>query len=57
MKRKSVHDHKEYPLYGHYEKCSTARYVGGTSRYLCECQNPLDCKGVQVVAQEEKKEE
>lgn len=34
--------------------CPTARCVGGTSRYLCECRNPRECKGVQYYQQKEK---
>lgn len=37
----------EFPLYGQsFKKCPAARYVGGASRYLCECQKPNECKGV-----------
>lgn len=43
----------EYPLM--YQEavdlCKSARYVGGTSRYLCECIQPLTCKGVQKAKQ------
>jgi hypothetical protein len=38
----------EYPLF--YKKamkaCPNARYVGGTSKHLCECQDPKTCNGV-----------
>lgn len=27
--------------------CKTARFVGGMSRYLCECKKPENCAGVQ----------
>lgn len=37
----------EFPLYDNYEACPTARYVGGTSRYLCECERPVACEGFQ----------
>ena len=34
---------REYPLYRmHYQFCPTARYVGGTSHYLCECPSPCN---------------
>lgn len=45
----------EYPLYSHQDKCPTARYVGGVSKYLCECKDTQRCAGVQAVAQEEGK--
>jgi hypothetical protein len=39
----------EYALFEHYKLCPTARYVGGTSNYLCECRRPKECLGVQAV--------
>lgn len=36
----------EHPLYEHYRLCPTARYVGGTSRYLCECPDWRECPGL-----------
>lgn len=58
MTRKKSQEYKEYPLFNeHYRKCPTARYVGGGSRYLCECRVPSQCEGVKAVAQEEKKGE
>lgn len=38
----------EYPLFTEAAKndCPTARYVGGVSRWLCECSDPLKCQGV-----------
>ena len=45
----------EYPLFTHYKLCPSARYVGGTSKYLCECKRPEKCKGVIAVAQENEK--
>lgn len=38
----------EYPLYTqeNADQCPTARYVGGVSRWLCECRLPRVCKGV-----------
>ena len=36
----------EYPLFNHQADCPTARYVGGVSRYLCECAAPESCQGV-----------
>jgi len=35
----------EYPLFDQEDKCPTARYVGGTSKYLCECKKPQECLG------------
>jgi hypothetical protein len=37
----------EYPLYTqeNADKCPTARYVGGISRWLCECLQPDFCHG------------
>jgi len=26
--------------------CPVARYVGGTSGWLCECRQPHSCKGI-----------
>lgn len=40
----------EYPLFDQFHLCKSARYVGGTSNYLCECQSPLTCPGVLKVA-------
>ena len=37
----------EYPLFDKNRLCPTARFVGGTSRWLCECQEPKKCKGYQ----------
>jgi len=38
----------EYPLMDEEcaHKCPAARYVGGTSKYLCECPQPRLCEGV-----------
>lgn len=38
----------EYPLFTQAacDKCPSARYVGGTSRWLCECSEPTVCAGV-----------
>ena len=44
-KRKTVQSWFEYPLFDQYLLCPTARYVGGTSKYLCECPSPNECKG------------
>ena len=30
-------------------QCPTARYVGGISRWLCECRLPRQCKGIKAV--------
>ena len=39
----------EYPLYSEsYKLCKSARFVGGVSKYLCECKNPLACEGVKM---------
>jgi hypothetical protein len=38
----------EYPLFAYHAGCPTARYVGGTSIYLCECKQPHHCKGWQA---------
>lgn len=44
-KKKRVKVYYEYPLGASYKKCPTARYVGGTSHYLCECKDPKTCPG------------
>ena len=38
----------EYPLFTQdaADHCPTARYVGGVSRWLCECSDPKICHGV-----------
>lgn len=36
---------REYPLLDTYQSCKNARYVSGTSNYLCECKNPHNCEG------------
>jgi len=36
----------EWPLFDA-KGCPTMRYVGGTSKFLCECPNPRTCEGVQ----------
>lgn len=41
----------EYPLFNIGKSCPTARYVGGTSVYLCECREPWKCKGVLEVVE------
>lgn len=43
----------EYPLFTQdaANACPTARYVGGVSRWLCECQTPSQCGGVLAAAQ------
>lgn len=39
----------QYPLgYKHYKQCLHARFVGGTSKYLCECDDPEKCEGWQA---------
>ncbi len=43
----------EYPLFKHNDKCDNARYVGGVSKYLCECEQPTECAGVKAVALDE----
>lgn len=44
---------REYPLYTQdaANACPSARYVGGVSRWLCECINPEECGGVLAAAQ------
>jgi hypothetical protein len=42
----------EFALFEHFKLCPTARYVGGTSNYLCECKDPKNCPGVQAVMRE-----
>lgn len=44
----------EYPLLRqpHADKCPSARYVGGTTRWVCECEQPTRCPGV-LAAQDE----
>ena len=44
-KKKRVKVYYEYPLFDQFQKCPTARAVGGTSKYLCECPNPETCPG------------
>ena len=39
----------EYPLFNN-PGCPRARYVGGTSIYLCECPRPGQCPGVLATA-------
>ena len=43
----------EYPLFTQdaANACPTARYVGGTSNWLCECRKPKECGGVLAAAQ------
>ena len=43
-KKKRVKVYYEYPLFDA-EGCPNARYVGGTSKYLCECKDPRGCPG------------
>lgn len=52
---------REYPLFDDRQGCPTARYVGGTSKYLCECDPPCEaalraeylwCTGLAVRATE-----
>lgn len=38
----------EYPLRQYATLCPSARFVGGVSRYLCECKKPLECEGVKA---------
>lgn len=45
----------EYPLFDKHKLCPSARYVGGTSRYLCECEKPNECLGA-FAAQQEKEQ-
>ncbi len=44
----------EYPLIwaDAAKLCPSARYVGGTSGWLCECASPTTCPGVQAAAAE-----
>ena len=41
----------EYPIYDKIARrfCPSARFVGGTSKYLCECPKPLECEGVKAM--------
>lgn len=41
----------EWPLFTqeNANKCPTARYVGGISRWLCECRLPRECNGIKAV--------
>ena len=43
----------EYPLiWGDVASlCPSRRFVGGTSRWLCECDSPTTCPGVNVAAE------
>jgi len=43
-----VRSYYEYPLFDQYKLCPTARYVGGTSIYLCECKLVSQCPGWQA---------
>ena len=38
-----------FPLYDHYRLCPTAQPVDGKSKYVCNCQQPLQCAGVKAV--------
>ncbi|AJD82994.1 hypothetical protein PJWF_00101 [Achromobacter phage JWF] len=55
MTSKAKWGNKEYPLFTvtAMEKCPTARYVGGTSVYLCECKQPEKCGGVRQARAEQ----
>lgn len=44
-KKKRVKVYHEYPLFDQFKLCPTARYVGGVSKYLCECKDPNTCPG------------
>ena len=44
-----VGDNLEYALFSRHDKCPTARFVGGTSEYLCECAEPDKCPGIRAV--------
>lgn len=47
--RHKIRGEWEYPLHDEHKLCPTARYVGGTSKYVCECQEPKKCLGVRAV--------
>ena len=52
------HERTEYPLYETmYVLCPTARYVGGTSMYLCECAHPPECLGVRAAHRQRRLEQ
>ena len=38
----------EYPIFNNQALCPLARFVGGTSVYLCECKEPRDCEGARA---------
>lgn len=50
---------KEYPLFTKTAmvKCPSARYVGGTSVYLCECRKPEECGGVIQARKEQRQKD
>lgn len=59
MKEKKVYTYPvrvgramEYALFDHFKLCPSARYVGGTSNFLCECMQPENCAGVKAVKQD-----
>lgn len=47
--RHKIRGEWEYPLFDEFKLCPTARYVGGTSKYVCECAEPKQCLGVRAV--------
>ena len=52
MKLHTIFGGTEYPLYNHHDLCPTARFVGGVSRYLCECKEPHKCHGIQATSRD-----
>lgn len=52
MKIHSIFGGTEFPLYSHYTLCPTAHFVGGVSRYLCECKEHHKCPGVLAASQD-----
>jgi len=40
----------EYPLFWASGYCKNPRFVGGTSKYLCECKDPETCRGVALAS-------
>jgi len=47
------HDERASALQQVFHLCPTARFVGGTSRFLCECEEPGKCVGAQAADAED----
>ena len=44
MAKKRGKGYYKYPLFDA-EGCPTARYIGDSDKYLCECKDPQGCAG------------